>query len=66
METFKRAGSYQSAEDDELELKRKREGELSAMEYDDGELMLIELDERNMDHRVRIRKQRVAGEGGCY
>lgn len=33
------------------------EGEASAIEYDDVELMLIELDERNPHRQVRVEKR---------
>lgn len=40
-----------------MQLQRWREGEGSAMEYDEGELMLIYLDDREMGHQVRMGKQ---------
>lgn len=40
-----------------MELKSQMEGEASAMEYDEGELMLIDLDDRDMGHQVRMGKQ---------
>lgn len=47
LETFKRTGECRSEADDDLEL----------MEYEEGELMLIDLDDQWMGHQVRIGRQ---------